>query len=97
MKESGKNYLAEQYLWFEKTTRIWYTRLINEVITLEEKKKFDQTKYITEYRKKHKKQFNVDLNIDEYNELEKLLKKCNITKAQFLRNSIEELKKSLKK
>ena len=54
--------------------------------------KFNQKKYIAEYKKKHKKQFNTDLNIDEYNELEKLLKNNNLTKAKFLRNAIKELK-----
>lgn len=61
---------------------------------MEEKKKFNQTKYVREYIKTHKKQFRVDLNIKEYEELEELLLKKNITKTQFLRNSIEELKKS---
>lgn len=39
-----------------------------------------------------KKQFNVDLNIDEMEEVEILLKKQNLTKIQFLRISIEQLK-----
>lgn len=61
---------------------------------MEEKKKFDKRKYDIEYIKTHKKQFRVDLNIKEYDELEALLLKKNITKTQFLRNSIEYLKKS---
>ena len=55
-------------------------------------KKFDQTKYIMAYRKKHKAQFNVDLNIEEKEELEALLKEHGLTKAQFLRSAINELK-----
>ncbi len=61
---------------------------------MEEKKKFDKRKYDIEYRKKNKKSFQVDLNISEYEELEKLLLKKNLTKAQFLRNCIDILKKS---
>ncbi len=61
---------------------------------MEDKKKFDKRKYDIEYIKTHKKQFRVDLNIKEYDELEALLLKKNITKTQFLRNSIEYLKKS---
>ncbi len=55
--------------------------------------KFDSTKYKIEWAKKHKKKFMVDLNIEEYNNLEVLLKIKKLTKAQFLRNAIEELKK----
>ncbi len=59
----------------------------------EKKEKFDQKKYISDYKKKHIKQFKVDLNIDVYNELCELLKDKNLSKAQFIRNSFEELKK----
>ena len=45
-----------------------------------------------DYRKKHKSQFNVDLNIEEKEELEILLKKHGLTKVQFLRNAINDLK-----
>ena len=55
---------------------------------------FNQSKYIQEYRKNKKKQFNVDLNKDEAEELEQLLKEKELTKAQFIRNAIEELKKT---
>lgn len=55
-------------------------------------KNFDKVQYDNNYRKKHKKQFNVDLNNDEMVELEELLKKHNLSKVQFLRNSIEKLK-----
>lgn len=55
--------------------------------------KFNQQEYIQEYNKKHYRTFKVDLKIEELEELNKLLKKKGLTKAQFLRNSIEKLKK----
>lgn len=55
--------------------------------------KFNQSKYIQEYIKKNKKQFKVDLNIAEYEELKQLLKKHNLSNVQFVRNAIEQLKK----
>ena len=58
--------------------------------------KFDQTKYIMDYRKKHKAQFNVDLNIEEKEELDLLLKRHRLTKTQFLRNAINDLKQQKK-
>ena len=58
-----------------------------------QEKKFDKKKYDIEYRKKHKLRFVVDLNINEMYELNDLLKDKNLTKVQFLRNAIEELKK----
>lgn len=54
---------------------------------------FDKVKYDNNYRKK---QFNIDLNIDEMEEVEILLKKHNLTKVQFLRNSIKQLKEKEK-
>ncbi len=57
-----------------------------------QKKEFNQTKYVDNYRKKHKAQFNVDLNAAEKAELDNLLKKCNLSKTQFLRNAINILK-----
>ena len=57
-----------------------------------QEKKFNQKEYIIQYRKKHKKQFNVDLNNKEYDDLIKLLKEKNLTKVQFVRNAYEELK-----
>lgn len=62
--------------------------------SMEKKEKFDKRKYDIEYIKTHKKQFKVNLNIDEFDNLEILLKKKNLTKVQFLRNAIEELKKN---
>ncbi len=62
-------------------------------IMKEKKEKFDKRKYDIEYMKTHKTQFNVRLNNDVYQELELLLKKHNLTKVQFIKNGIEELKK----
>ncbi len=55
--------------------------------------KFNQSKYIKEYNKQHYKAFKVDLKKEELDELENLLNKKGITKAQFLRDAINELKK----
>lgn len=54
---------------------------------------FNQQKYIQEYNKTHYKTFKVDLKVEEMDELNNLLKKHKLTKAQFLRNSIDKLKK----
>lgn len=54
--------------------------------------KFNQQDYIKEYNKAHYKTFKVDLKITEFEELEKILKKAKLTKAQFLRNAIKDLK-----
>ena len=55
-------------------------------------KKFDKIKYDMDYRKKHKSQFNVDINKEEKEEIEALLKNNGITKADFLRNAIRKYK-----
>ncbi len=60
-------------------------------------KKFNKVKYDIEYRKKHKKSILIDLNIDEYEELQKLLHIANISKTQLFRNAIADLRKSLEK
>ena len=54
--------------------------------------KFNQLKYIQEYNKEHYKTFKVDLKTKEFEELEKILKKAKLTKAEFLRQSIKEYK-----
>lgn len=41
-----------------------------------------------EYNKKHYRAFKVDLKIEELEELEKMLKEDNLTKANFLRTMI---------
>lgn len=53
---------------------------------------FNKRKYDIEYRKKKKKQFTVDLNIDEYDELVECLKKHNLTKVGLVRNALRDLK-----
>lgn len=58
---------------------------------------FDKAKYDIEYKKKNKKQFKVELNLDEMDELNELLKKYNLTKIQFVRNAIIDLKQKKNK
>lgn len=55
--------------------------------------KFNKKEYDLLYKKQNYKKFIVDLKIKDYEELEKLLKEKNLTKAHFLRNAIEDLKK----
>lgn len=57
------------------------------------KESFDQIKYINDYKKKFKARFSTDINKSEMEELEKLLKEKGLTKAQFIRNAIAQLKK----
>ena len=61
--------------------------------------KFNQTKYINQYAREHYSRFHVDLLKDDKIELDKMLKEDGISKAEFLRNAIEEykLKRSKKK
>lgn len=59
--------------------------------------KFDQNKYIQKYQNEHYSIFKVKLKKEEKKELDELLKKANLNQAQFLRNSINELKKYLTK
>lgn len=51
-------------------------------------KKFNKSKYDIDYRKKHKVQFNVDLNKSEMDTLNTLLKTTNTKKSDFLRKAI---------
>ena len=48
--------------------------------------------YIQEYNRKHYKAFKVDLRIDELQELNQILKKEGLSKAEFLRRAILDLK-----
>lgn len=57
-------------------------------------KEFNQSKYIQNWIKENKKQFRVDLNKDEYDNLETILLKLKINKSDFLRNSIKRLQVS---
>lgn len=55
--------------------------------------KEQKAKYDMDLRKKlEKKQFNTDLNKEEYEELNSLLKEQKLTKADFLRKSMNILK-----
>lgn len=56
-------------------------------------KKFDKKNTNRIGQRNIKKQFKVDLNINEYNELCDLLEQKQITKVNFVRNAINELKK----
>ena len=56
--------------------------------------KFNQTKYIDTYRKQYKAQFNVDLNKDEKEELDILLKENNLTKVEFIRLATKLLRQN---
>ena len=58
-----------------------------------DQEKFNQNKYIQNWKKLHKKQFKVELNISEYEELKNLLKENNLSNVQFVRNALNELKK----
>lgn len=55
--------------------------------------KFNQQKYIQEYNKKHYVRFVADLKQEEMKLLNELLKKQNISKAQFIRNAIIDLQR----
>lgn len=55
---------------------------------------FNQKQYIIDYNKEHYKAFKVDLKVEELEELEKILKEKGLTKAQFLREAIDRIKKS---
>ena len=48
--------------------------------------------YIQEYNRKHYKAFKVDLRIDELQELNQILKAEGLSKAEFLRRAILDLK-----
>lgn len=58
------------------------------------KEEFNQQKYIQNYNKEHYKAFKVDLKKAELDNLNILLKENNMTKAEFLRLSIEALKEN---
>ena len=47
-------------------------------------------------KKEHKKKFQVDLNIDEYESLDKTLKFLGVSKVDFVRSSKERLEKEMR-
>lgn len=55
---------------------------------------FNQSKYIQKWIKENKKQFRVDLNKDEYDNLEKMLNALKLKKSDFLRQAIRNLQVS---
>lgn len=57
----------------------------------------NKIKYITGYNKEHYKQLKVYLTPEEMAELESQLKRLNISKVQFVRDAIKELRKKVKK
>lgn len=59
--------------------------------------KFNQKEYIQKYQKEHYSIFKVKLKKEEKKELDELLAKIGLNQAQFLRNAIKDLKKSLNK
>lgn len=59
--------------------------------------KFNQKEYIQKYQKEHYSIFKVKLKKEEKKELDELLAKTGLNQAQFLRNAIKDLKKSLNK
>ena len=52
--------------------------------------------YDMKYMKEHKKKFQVDLNIDEYESLDKTLKFLGVSKVDFVRSSKERLEKEMR-
>lgn len=56
------------------------------------KKKFNQSEYVNEYKKKHYSPLKINLKKEEKEELDKLLAEEGITQTQFIRNAIEDLK-----
>lgn len=56
-------------------------------------KKFNKREYDYNYRLKHYKEFRCYLSIDEFNFLNNLLNQKKLSKSDFVRNAIEELKK----
>lgn len=59
------------------------------------KSKFNQQEYINNFNKENYSQFNVRLTKEEKKELDKLLKKMNLTKADFLKYATKKLKEEL--
>lgn len=60
---------------------------------LSDEAKKRKKEYDIKYIKEHKKRFVIDLNIEDYIKLDNELKKLNISKAEFMRNAIEEFYK----
>lgn len=63
---------------------------------MQEKKEFNQLKYIQKYQEEHYKVFKAKLKPDEYNVIDEYMKKNKLNKSTFLRKAIEVLKKAEK-
>lgn len=59
---------------------------------MEKKKSKNNIKYINEYNKSHYKQLKVQLQPEEYKVLEQELNRLKLTKIQFIRDAIQDLK-----
>lgn len=57
------------------------------------KEKFNPTKYKNDYKKENYKQFSTVLKKDEMEELQKLMDKLGMNRAEFLRYAMEKLDK----
>ena len=57
---------------------------------------FNKEVYDREFKKKNYKQFKVDLPIKEKDDLDDMLKMYNISKSEFLKNSIKKFKEEKK-
>ena len=57
---------------------------------------YDQTFYIKKYRKEHYKQLNVDVPKILMKQFEECLKYCNLTKKEFIINSINDFVNDIK-
>lgn len=70
-----------------------YTMMEGQLIRNKKKQtKFDEKEYNKKYKKENKLQFKVDLNIEDKIALDKMLKKMNMTKSEFLKKSISKFK-----
>ena len=57
------------------------------------KENFNPTKYKNDYKKENYKQFSTVLKKDEMEELQKLMDKLGMNRAEFLRYAMEKLDK----
>lgn len=57
--------------------------------------KFNQNKYIQDYRKQNYKQFKVELKVEEMDELNELLKKKKLNKTEFVKLAKNALEKGM--
>lgn len=55
--------------------------------------KFDQQKYINQYKKENYKQFSTVLKKGEMEQLQELMDKLGMNRAEFLRYAMEKLDK----